>query len=361
MHIVLVSPNSLRKNVAGIEESVYYLGKTLQKKGLNVEIFCTAENPIGKSEYDGLPITEFSRFAPGNAYFFSSGLYSAIRNGSHDIIHCYGYNNLCSVVALLAKKKNQKYVLTGASSISSSPFRKWLHYPLNWAYSWLGKKIDKIICVSEYEYELFKKNISIDHKKFIQIPNGINVDEWKKIKKRKVNHQILSVGRLVHQKGMHRLIRSMPIILEKYPNAILHIVGDGPERENLKQLAQTLNVHHSIVFHGHIQLEDRKKLQERYAQAHVFSLMANSESQGLVYGMAAATRTPIVATNSSAMKDLIRAKAAVGIDNPDDEKAIAQAIMNSFEKPLPNFHLDEIIWSWDRIGDKVIEVYQSIR
>lgn len=360
MRVLLVSPGSLRKNAAGIEESVYFLAKSLLENGHAVEVYCTAENPIGKTSLNGLTITEFPRVAPNNAYFFSWEMYRAIQRENHDIIHCYGYNNLCSVLALLAKKNNQKYILTGASSISSSPIRKWLHYPLNWAYTFLGKKIDKIICVSEYEFELFRKTIHISPHKFVQIPNGINVDEWTKIKKKKNNHMILTVGRLVRQKGMHRLINALPIILKKYPNATLHIVGDGIERANLEKQVQDLGVKKHVTFYGHIQLEDRGKLHELYARAHVFSLMADSESQGLVYGMAAATRTPIVATNSSAMKDLVKARAAIGIENPDDAPTVAKGIMDSFEKPLPLFDINAVIWSWDRIGKEVSRVYEEI-
>lgn len=360
MRVLLVSPGSLRKNAAGIEESVYFLGKSLLENGHDVEVYCTAESPVGKTSLNGLTITEFPRIAPNNAYFFSWEMYRAIQRENHDIIHCYGYNNLCSVFALLAKKNNQKYILTGASSISSSPIRKWLHYPLNWLYTFLGKKIDKIICVSEYEYELFRKTIHISPRKFVRIPNGINVDEWTKIKKKKNNHMILSVGRLVRQKGMHRLISALPIILKKYPHATLHIVGDGVERINLEKQAQELGVKKHVTFYGHIQLEDRNKLHELYARAHVFSLMADSESQGLVYGMAAATRTPIVATHSSAMKDLVKARAAIGIENPDDTETVAKGIMDSFEKPLPVFDINEVIWSWDRIGKEVSRIYNEV-
>jgi hypothetical protein len=141
MRVVLVSPGSFRKNVAGLEESVFYLGKELQKNGVEVEIFCTAQHPVGKTSYEGLPLTEFPRLAPGNAYYWSSELFSALAKGNHDIIHCYGYNNLCSLAGLIAKKPSQKYILTGASSISSSPIRKWLHIPLNILYTAFGKKL----------------------------------------------------------------------------------------------------------------------------------------------------------------------------------------------------------------------------
>ncbi len=361
MRIVFVCPGTLRKNSAGVEQSVYYLAKFMQAKGHEVEVFCVPHaQPEGKVTYDGLSITEFPGFSPNNAFFFSWELFDAITNSHHDIIHAYGYNSFPAVMALLAKKNNEKYIMTGASSVSSSPLRRMLHPLLNAYYHAMGNKIDKLICVSDYERELFTEKINIDSKKYVQIPNGIDVKRFSSAKKNRARHMILTVARLVKQKGVHRLIAALPHVLKKYPDAVLHIVGDGVERANLENQARELSVQKSVVFHGHIQFEDFDKLIDLYSKAHVFSLMADSESQGLVYGMAAATKTPIVATHSSAMKDLVKAGAAVGVENPDDAREIAKAIEQAFEAPIPKIDLDKVIWSWDRIGNEVLRVYEEL-
>ena len=360
MHIALLSPNTLRKNTAGLEQAVFYLAQFLQKKGHRVEIFCTSQSPQETVEYQGLTLHEYPRWAPNNAYFFSLPLYRALKKGNFDIIHAYGYNNFVSFLGLLAKKKGQKYILTGASSVSSSPIRKYLHAPLNFSYTAMGERIDKLICVSEYEYALFKKSIPLPEHKYVLIPNGIPVEELQAIPKKINPHMILSVGRLVKQKGMHRLIAALPLIRKSYPDVQLHIVGDGIERQNLENQARESGMEKNIVFHGHIQFDDKEKLYELYARCHVFSLMADSESQGLVYGMAAAMRTPILTTNHSAMKDLVRAGVAKGIDNPDDIESIAKGMMQLFEEKPPRVDIEKVVWSWDRVGTAIEGIYHEL-
>ncbi len=360
MRIALLSPNTLRKNTAGLEQAVFYLAQFLQEKGHHVEVFCTSDAPQETVEYLGLTIHEYPRWAPKNAYYLSIPLYRALKKRDFDIVHAYGYNNFVSLLGLLAKKRGQKFILTGASSISSSPIRKYLHAPLNFSYTKMGKRIDKLICVSEYEHALFKKTIPLPEHKYTLIPNGIPVEELQNIPKKTKSHMILSVGRLVKQKGMHRLIAALPLIREKYPNVELHIVGDGIERKNLETQAKELNVDKNVVFHGHIQFDDKDKLYDLYARCHVFSLMADSESQGLVYGMAAAMHTPILTTNHSAMKDLVRAGAAKGIDNPDDIEAVAQGMVELFEEKPPKVDIEKVVWSWNRVGTAIEGVYSEL-
>lgn len=360
MKVVLVSPNTLRKNTAGIEQSVYYLADYLRTHKVDVEVFCTAKKAGGKAEYKGIPLTEFSRVAPGNAYFFSPELYAALRTGMQDIIHCYGSNNMATMLALLAKKPRQKLIITGASSVSSSPIRKYLHAPMYFFYRALAHKIDKLICVSEYERRLFEKEFNLPPERYVQIPNGIDLNAIAGVKAEKVSHTILTVARLVKQKGVHRLVNALPLVLKKYPDAVLHVVGDGIERKKIENQVHELGLDKNVVFHGHIQFEDNRKLLELFARAHVFSLLADSESQGLVYGMGIASKCHVVATHSSAMNELIAAKTAHGIENPDDAEEVARTLIKCFESPAPRVDPEKVVWSWNRVGREVLKVYRSV-
>ncbi len=61
---------------------------------------------------------------------------------------------------------------------------------------------------------------------------------------------LLSVSRLISLKGVHRSIRALPEVLYVYPDCLLLIVGDGPERERLEQLAADLGVARHVRFEG---------------------------------------------------------------------------------------------------------------
>ena len=61
---------------------------------------------------------------------------------------------------------------------------------------------------------------------------------------------LLSVSRLVRWKRVDRIIEAMSQIMSSFPNTILLIVGDGPERNKLEKLSQDLSLQDRIVFIG---------------------------------------------------------------------------------------------------------------
>jgi len=63
---------------------------------------------------------------------------------------------------------------------------------------------------------------------------------------------LLTLSRLVSWKRVERSIRALPNIICDFPNTLLFIVGDGPERESLKKLAQDLGVADHVCFAGAI-------------------------------------------------------------------------------------------------------------
>lgn len=75
-------------------------------------------------------------------------------------------------------------------------------------------------------------------------------DEAKSILGLGARHILLCVSRLANWKRVDRSIRALPSILEEYPDTILVIVGDGPERGRLEQLAVKLGVREHVRFEG---------------------------------------------------------------------------------------------------------------
>lgn len=66
------------------------------------------------------------------------------------------------------------------------------------------------------------------------------------------NHRILHIGRLVKWKRVDLLIEALPDILNRFPDAELVVVGDGPELENLKRQAGAQNLSDRVRFVGSV-------------------------------------------------------------------------------------------------------------
>jgi len=120
---------------------------------------------------------------------------------------------------------------------------------------------------------------------------------------------IVCVARLVHRKGQDQLIKAMPDILKKYPDAILLIVGQGPIEQMLRNSARQLGITHKVIFTGrvaHSELTDYICLGEIFAMP-VRSRFSGFEVEGLgiVYLEASACGLPVVVGNSGGAKDAV--------------------------------------------------------
>lgn len=100
----------------------------------------------------------------------------------------------------------------------------------------------------------------IKQEKIIVIQNGTDIDSFndkKIIKKTKSNdYNIGFIGNLVFWQGVHIALKAMSIILKYRKDIKLIIIGDGPEKKNLEQISNTLNLNNYVDFRGEVSFQD---------------------------------------------------------------------------------------------------------
>lgn len=106
---------------------------------------------------------------------------------------------------------------------------------------------------------------------------------------------LLTVGRLVKRKGHAKVLQALSKIENNFNNLIYVIVGDGPERENLKKASLSLKT--KVIFRGEI--SDEEKL-AWYRVSDIFVLIPQEDQMdvegfGIVYLEAQAAGLPIIA------------------------------------------------------------------
>ncbi|WNS43468.1 glycosyltransferase family 4 protein [Paenibacillus sp. MMS20-IR301] len=111
---------------------------------------------------------------------------------------------------------------------------------------------------------------------------------------------LLFVGRLAQEKNLEEIIE----FLAKMNNTAvtLLIVGDGPNRASLEQLARTLKVAHKIVFAGMV---PPKEVAEYYRMGDIFVSASQSETQGLTYVEALASGLPALCRKDPCLDQVI--------------------------------------------------------
>lgn len=114
---------------------------------------------------------------------------------------------------------------------------------------------------------------------------------------------ILFVGRVAKEKSIDVLIKAMPLVLQKMPNAKLVIIGDGPSRLALEELAKHLEVRDAVIFTG---MQPWHTIGKMYQLGDVFVSASVTETQGLTFAEALASGLPVLAMEDESIAGFIR-------------------------------------------------------
>ncbi|MFC1521614.1 glycosyltransferase [Elusimicrobiota bacterium] len=175
----------------------------------------------------------------------------------------------------------------------NTTYNPWMFRTL---YRWLYPKADRIICSCEVMREDLEKHFAVPGVKIIVIPNPVDRDyvlaqasnREHGFEPGRIN--LVAAGRLVKQKGFDILIKAFSMVKDRYPDANLTILGEGPEKESLKQLACAGKVDTSLRFAGF-----KRNPYAYLSEADVFVLSSRWEGLPNAALEALACDTPVVA------------------------------------------------------------------
>ncbi len=232
--------------------------------------------------------------------------------------------------------------------------------------------ISKIICVSE-EINKDLGNIGVTKDKIRIITSGVRLDEFKNVNKNTVidlrdkysKPIIISVGVLRINKGLSHLISAFKEVLNKFNSATLLIIGDGPEKSNLKRQSENTSNIHFLGRQGH-----DKVIEYLYA-SDVFVLASinapnDREGTSTVVMEAMAAGLPVVTTKVGGNSFLIKDGVNGFLVDPENIPAIAEAMRTLSEdaeicRKMRAKNIEDIKQKdWPIIAKKINEVYKSI-
>lgn len=167
--------------------------------------------------------------------------------------------------------------VTHPSGLSTSILRFWMRHAAGAVFqtkdalSWAPKKVQRRAKV---------------------IFNPIKEDFFKVSWKGLQTKNLVTIGRLVGEKGHDMLIRAMKIVCQQLPDVILHIYGDGPQEDKDRQLIQTLGITRNVVMMGRT-----KDAPSILVNHRLFVLSSNTEGMPNALMEAMAVGMPVISTD----------------------------------------------------------------
>lgn len=120
-----------------------------------------------------------------------------------------------------------------------------------------------------------------------------------------LNHRyiLVSISRLVTWKRVDRIIHGMKGVVEEFPDVLLIIVGDGPDRKRLERLASEIGVRDHVRFEGAV---PRIEIPKYLAAADIFMILYDWSNVGNTLLEAMMAGKCIVTLNSGDTSHLIK-------------------------------------------------------
>jgi len=181
---------------------------------------------------------------------------------------------------------------------------------------------------------------------------------------------ILTVGRLVEKKGHAYAIKALAKLTKNHPHFEYLIVGDGPLREELKELVFRLKLNDKIKFLGAL---DQAEIQKIYQQAHLFLLPSitaknlDREGQALVLQEAQAVGLPIVSTYHNGIPEGVLEGKSAFLVPEKDIAALANKIVYLFDNPgiwggmgKDGRKFVEKRYDIKKLNQRLVEIYQNL-
>jgi glycosyltransferase involved in cell wall biosynthesis len=196
---------------------------------------------------------------------------------------------------------------------------------------WHVHRADRVITTSRYSSDRIARFYGLATDKIVIVPELIDLDAWQvalsEAPRQEGPPRILCVAHLYPRKGVDTLLRAFARLTTE---AVLRIVGIGPESERLVRLAHDLDIADRVQFLGYLPFAS---LAAEYRNATLFALPTEQEGFGIVFLEAMASSLPIIATRVAAVPEVVSDGVTALLVDPGDEAALGQVLEKLLHNP----------------------------
>ncbi len=363
---------------------IHSLSKKLIEKGCSVVVLAPLYQSSKSSEVlEGVSVKRFS-YMPLSVWqklAYGAGFHRNLRNPlnllqlpfftlnhliratimatSCDIIHAHWlFSGLIAVLA--GKITNKPVVLTlhgsGLKNMPDSIISKVL-------IKWILSMCSKTITVNSKMCERLISS-GVNAEKITFIPNGVDCNRFKEPQKTDNTNRIISVGSLVEVKGHMYLLQAFKHVSKEYPTARLVLVGDGPLRHELEDIASKLGISVSVEFVGEV---GHNRVPSLLESSDLFVLPSLSEGMPLALLEAMCASMAVIASNIDGIPDVVEDGVTGLIVEPEDASSLSESIKrllgdNKLRCKMGLAARARVMskFTLDRVSEDTLQVYQKV-
>jgi len=250
-----------------------------------------------------------------------------------DIVHCFSYySNIYDFVAPLCRLIGMPLVAQAQGIYPTLGRGVWLRkiFTLRMA--------DKLLPLNPSEAEFLRKKFWIEMSRVEVIPNFVDSSDYVFLQREEARSligiggdefMILTVCRLVPQKGVQTLLRAAARLRDIRGLRIV-VVGEGPYRKELEELARKLGLEGVVRFEGWVH---GSRVGLYYSAADCFVLASTEESFGIVLIEALMYGLPIIASESWGAIEVLYSGVPRFLFPIGDDEALARHIRSLYAEP----------------------------
>ncbi len=311
---VAVAVQTLKKSLESAGHTVYIITPTEDTK-FKGKIFVDEDNVI---RIPGIRIKKLYGYRISRPVSLSA--YKLLGSLGIDVCHVHTEFSMRFIASAFCKGKKIPLIYT-----YHTMYEDYTHYVTNGHFNSAARRLVRwlvylyahgtsaLIAPTEKTKEALL-SYNIENEIFV-IPSGINTEALKRsnfsekqIAALRSNYGledkfvIVYLGRIAEEKNIDLLIRAMPKIKQTIKNAVLLVVGYGPQEERLKAQAESLNLSDCVIFTGKV---NHSEIGLYYAMGNVFASASTSETQGLTYIEAMAASLPVIAMKDKCLDGVL--------------------------------------------------------
>lgn len=318
MRIALFS-DTYPPQINGVATATYTLAKTLQDNGNDVLVVTVAKEGQKKITFvnriiriPGFTVKQLYNYKIAN--IFSMKAYRFIKSFDPEVIHVQTEIGIGIFGRIVAKRMNVPLVYTYHTMYEDytyyvtkgfKPFDTIAKNMVGFLSALVGDSTTQFTTTS---FKTKKALRRYGVKKYINIvPNGIDLSMFddKKIDKEKGiairkkyglenKFCVLILGRLAKEKANDIVIKWLTHYINDSDDKSIHlmVVGDGPDKQNLENLVKSLKMENYVTFIGTV---EHSQVPIYYNLADLYVSASTSETQGLTFNEAMASKTMVIA------------------------------------------------------------------